>query len=123
MQRTCTLHVVCSTKFSVCITIFPLLTADPAVFITPTVQYVLEGESVSVEAGIFASNTPTVQWYHRGQLLNIDSDPHIIQTISENLYILTISPVTNQRLGEYTVEVTLAGQSESDSVTLSYPSE
>jgi len=96
--------------------------ADPAVFISPDVQYVLEGESLSIEAGVFASSTPMVQWFHRGQLIDINSDPQVSQQMTTNLYTLTVANVDNLRLGEYSIVATLNGQMSTDSVNVTYPS-
>ncbi len=98
-------------------------TADPAVFIATTVMYVLEGDSVSIEAGIYSSNTFEVQWFLGEQLLNITSNPQLSQTIEGNVYRLNIASINSQLLGLYTVVVTREGQTASDNVTVFYACE
>ena len=101
-------------------------TADPSVFITPTVFNILDGDTVSIEAGVFASSANnTVEWFLNGLKLNIDTDPHLSQTVENSLYTLIITDINRQRLGEYTVVVTLGsdGSSASDSVNVMYSCE
>ena len=99
-------------------------TADLAVFIATTVMYVLEGNSVSIDAGTYSSSTPEVQWFLGEQLLNISSDPQLSQTIEGNLYTLNIANISSQRVGLYTVVVTRdEKQAVSDNVTVSFACE
>ncbi len=99
-------------------------TADPAVFIATTVVYVLEGDSVSIEAGIYFSSASEVQWFIGGQLLNIASNPQLSQTIEGDVYTLNIANINSQLVGLYTVLVTRdGGQTASDNVTVSYACE
>ena len=103
----------------------PTHTADPAVHITPAILYVLEGGMVSIEAGVSASsNDLTVEWFLNGLRLDIATDPHLSQTVENSMYTLTITDISSQRLGEYTVVVTIGsgGRSDSDSVNVSYSS-
>ena len=78
---------------------------------------------VSIEAGVSASsNDLTVEWFLNGLRLDIATDPHLSQTVENSLYTLTITDISSQRLGEYTVVVTIgsSGPSDSDSVNVSY---
>ncbi len=86
-------------------------------------MYVLEGDSVSIEAGIYFSSTSEVQWFLGDQLLDIDTISQLSQTIEGNLYTLNIDSINSQLLGLYTVVVTREGQNASDSVTVSYACE
>ena len=78
---------------------------------------------VSIEAGVSASsNDLTVEWFLNGLRLDIATDPHLSQTVENTMYTLTITDISSQRLGEYTVVVTIGsgGPSDSDSVNVSY---
>ena len=97
--------------------------ADPAVFIGTTVIKVLEGDSVSIEAGIYSSSPSEVQWFLGMQFLDIGSDPQLSQTIEGNVYTLNIASINSQRVGLYSVVVNRNGQTAFDNVTVSYSCE
>ncbi len=97
--------------------------ADPAVFIARDVEYVLDGDPVSIEAGIFSSSTPEVQWFRNEQLLDINSDPLLTQVVADTVYTLNIASIGSQYVGMYTVEVTHGGQTASDNINVTYASE
>ncbi len=103
--------------------IIPSFTADPAVFISNDVEYVLDGNSVSIEAGIFSSATPVVEWFLDGVLLNIDNDPQLNQVTADTLFTLNVANISSEYVGIYTVEVTHNGQTTSDSINVTYASE
>ena len=78
---------------------------------------------VSIEAGVSASsNDLTVEWFLNGLRLDIATDPHLSQTVENSMYTLTITDISSQRLGEYTVVITIGsgGPSDSDGVNVSY---
>ena len=98
-------------------------TVNPDVIIQSEVQYVLAGNSTTLEARVFASplNQAVVKWYHRGRLIDDATESSYTATSVGDSYRLTVHGVSENEVGEYTIVVTLAGRNATDRITLSHP--
>lgn len=100
------------------------LAADPAIYIPPgDVIYAAEGSVAEIIATVYSSNTINliVEWYHRGNLINTESDARYTASMQGTLYTLTIMGVETDLLGMYHAVVTHnRGNSQFYSVQLAF---
>ena len=100
-------------------------TANPAVFISTKLKYVLPGDSSTLIATVYAfpQEDAIAEWYLNGQRINIDSDNRYSSNTDGNQYTLQLRSVDASLLGEYEIVVTVQGQNSSDFVNLTFPGE
>ena len=106
----------------------PLLTpsvsfsANPAVFIQSRVQYVLAGNSTTLEATVYASpaDLALVQWYHERTFINTLNETGYTASQHGDIHTLEIESVSENELGEYTIVVTLEGLNATDDIILKF---
>ena len=100
----------------------PPLTANPAVFIQSNIQYVLAGNSTTIEATVHASpaDSALVQWYHNATLINTLNDTRYSTSQDGSAHRLEIENVSDNELGEYEVVVSVGGVNASDEITLEF---
>lgn len=96
--------------------------ANPAAFIQPTFQYILAGNSTTIEATVYASpaDSALVQWYHEERFIDTINNTNYTVTASDDGYIqrLTVNSVGEGELGEYTILVSLNDSNATDKVIL-----
>ena len=96
--------------------------ANPSVIIRSRAQHVLRGDTTTLEARVFASpNNATIMWYYQGTLIDIANDPRYTASSSGDMYSLTVSSVSEAKVGEYTIVVSLNGMTANDTIMLAFP--
>ena len=96
-------------------------TANPAVFISAEIQYVLAGNTTSLVATVHAH--PSVDmagWYLNNT--PIDTGGHYTVSVANTMHTLRIQNVREDQLGLYEFVATVGNQTASDSIRLVFPS-
>ena len=98
-------------------------TANPAVIIQSEIQYALPDSSTTLEARVFASplDQAVVQWYHEGRPIDDTTEASYTASSTGDLHRLTVSGVSGNKVGEYTVVVILNRLNATDRITLQFP--
>ena len=95
-------------------------TANPAVFVSDEIQYVLAGNTASLVATVHAH--PSVDmagWYFNDT--PIDTGARYTASMDNTLYTLRIEDVQGDQLGLYEFVATVGNQTASDNILLVYP--
>ena len=62
-----------------------------------------------------------MQWYHEGRPIDDTTEASYTASSTGDLHRLTVSGVSGNKVGEYTVVVTLNGLNATDRITLQFP--
>lgn len=83
--------------------------------------YASQGSDVLITATVLTPDTPTVQWYHEGDLIASDNSRYNVLPRDGNMYTLRVLNVNSDILGLYTVVATVGERQGHDSVQLMSP--